>query len=109
MPALKQIQYCVSLNLILDTQEHCDCIQALSGLKTDPGTTNSSVVIVVEVVVVQHLTWKSDAPCTGEVLRGYGGRASRCVSMAKPKPPHLSDDLESKEGHAHYFCAGGGE
>lgn len=70
-------------------------------MKTDPGTTNSRVVVVVIVVmvVVQHLTWKSDAPCTGEGLREYGGRESQYVSVAEPTPPHLSDDLEGKEGH----------
>lgn len=65
--------------------------------KTDPGKMNLNAAAAVVVVVVQHLTWKSDVPCTGEGQRGYEGRASQCVSMAESTLQRLSDDLEGKE------------
>lgn len=69
----------------------------MSGEKTDPGTINLG-----SLVVARHLTWKSDAPCIEAGQRGYGGRASQCVSMAEPTPPRLSDDLQG-EGECYVF------
>lgn len=91
-----------------DTQReaHPACSKALSGGKTDPSTINlGSLVVSVLVVIVGLLTWKSDAPCIGEGLRGCAGRVSQCVSAAEPAPPHLSDDLEGKwERSSRFLC-----
>lgn len=63
---------------------------------------SSSSNIWVVVVIAELLTWKSDAPCTGEGLWGYGGKVSQCVSVAESTPPRLSDGLEGK--HKMLLC-----
>ena len=76
------------------------CSNALSGEKTDPGTINLGrleVVVSVPVVTERLLTLISDAPCKGEVQRGYEGKASQCVSVAESTTPYLGDDLKGKK------------